>query len=435
MERVRDTPQPDCFRVMLHMFNLLYLLVLPVISYNALGYFVILEMLVTAYLMLGLQIAADHLEDPFGRDESDLQLDRSVAEIAAQCRAAFYLGNKNGADLTLDGSGARNSRPRRPPGDGGEPDPGAAAEKMGDGAVASGGRGGGDSDSGARSASTTLGWNATPILSSEKDNTSALRVSPTVARGGASFEKKSEVSFDRGGSLTPRMPRPPTTPASGHQISVTGAASTSIPQPSGLTPTSASVSQDEALGHAVGAAASRGDGQSPPSRQMVSQTPVAGMVSKRQSSFYQSVGKNAAQFAIVSEPRLEPEDDGPIEPVERPWRNSTQAASTCGDASAPVEQVADSNRGPSPGSSGRWPSPQSEGGGDVGVFFSPPVTGLMARNLSIKNQQLKEGPLPVRRGKPRPGRVKPPMVDIEEGAASRNKMAPSEAMGEFPEPR
>ncbi|CAN0416603.1 unnamed protein product, partial [Ectocarpus fasciculatus] len=32
--------------------------------------------LVTAYLMLGLQIAADHLEDPFGRDESDLQLDR-----------------------------------------------------------------------------------------------------------------------------------------------------------------------------------------------------------------------------------------------------------------------------------------------------------------------------------------------------------------------
>ncbi|CAM9166341.1 unnamed protein product [Ectocarpus sp. 12 AP-2014] len=433
MERVRNTPQPDCFRVMLHMFTLLYLLVLPVISYDALGYFVILEMLVTAYLMLGLQIAADHLEDPFGRDESDLQLDWFVAEIAAQCRAAFYLGNKNGADLTLDGGGARSSKPRRPPGDGGEPDPGPAVEKMGDGAVAGGGDG--DSDGGARFTSTTLGWDATPILSSEKDNTSALGVSPTVSRGGAGFEKKSEVSFDRGGSLTPRMPRPPPTPASGHQISVTGAASACLPQPSCPTPTSASVSQDEELGHTVGTAASRGGGQSPPSRQMVSQTPVAGMVSKRQSSFYQSVGKNAAQFAIVSESRLEPEDDGPIETVERPWHNSTRAASTCGDAPAPVGQVADSNRGPSPGSSGRWPSPQSEGGGDVGVFFSPAVAGLMARNLSIKNQQLKEGPLPVRRGKPRPGRGKPPMVDIEEGAASRNKMAPSEAMSEFPEPR
>lgn len=307
-------------------------------------------------------------------------------------------------------------------------------EKMGDGAVAGGGGGGGGgSDGGARIISTTLGWDATPVLSSEKDSTSALGVSPTVSRGDASFEKKSEVSFDRGGSLTPRMPRPPTTPASGQQISVTGAASTSLPQPSGPTPTSASVSQDEALGHAVGAAASRGGGQSSPSRQ--SQTPVAGMVPKRQSSFYQSVGKNAAQFAIVSESCLEPEDDGPIETVERPWHNSTRAASTCGDTSAPVGQVADSNRDPSPGSSGRWPSPQSEGGGDVGVFFSPAVAGLMARNLSIKNQQLKEGPLPVRRGKPRPGRGKPPMVDIEEGAASGDKMAPSGAVSEFPEPR
>ncbi|CAB1108410.1 unnamed protein product [Ectocarpus sp. CCAP 1310/34] len=262
--------------------------------------------------------------------------------------------------------------------------------------------------------------NATPILSSEKDSTSALGVSPTVSRGGASFEKKSDVSFDSGGSLTPRMPRPPTTPASGQQISVTGAASTSLPQPFGPTPTSASVSQDEALGHAVGAAASRGGRQSPPSRQMVSQTPVAGMVSKRQSSFYQSVGKNAAQFAIVSESCLEPEDDGSIETVERPWHNSTRAASMCGDASAPVGQVADSNRDPSPGSSGRWPSPQSEGGGDVWVFFSP---------------ALKEGPLPVLRGKPRPGRGKPPLVDIEDGAASGDKMAPSEAMSKIPEPR
>lgn len=29
----------------------------------------------TAYLMLGLQIAADYLEDPFGHDQTDLELD------------------------------------------------------------------------------------------------------------------------------------------------------------------------------------------------------------------------------------------------------------------------------------------------------------------------------------------------------------------------
>ncbi len=40
---VRSTPQPACFRVVLHMFSLLYLLLLPLISYDILGYLVIPE--------------------------------------------------------------------------------------------------------------------------------------------------------------------------------------------------------------------------------------------------------------------------------------------------------------------------------------------------------------------------------------------------------
>lgn len=43
MARVRNTPQPECFRVMLHMFTIIYLLLLPVISYKAMGYWVIPE--------------------------------------------------------------------------------------------------------------------------------------------------------------------------------------------------------------------------------------------------------------------------------------------------------------------------------------------------------------------------------------------------------
>lgn len=43
MARVRNTPQPDCFRVMLHMFTVIYLLLLPVISYNSLGLWVVPE--------------------------------------------------------------------------------------------------------------------------------------------------------------------------------------------------------------------------------------------------------------------------------------------------------------------------------------------------------------------------------------------------------
>lgn len=43
MARLRDTPQPEVFRVMLHMFTIVYLLLLPVISYETMGYWIIAE--------------------------------------------------------------------------------------------------------------------------------------------------------------------------------------------------------------------------------------------------------------------------------------------------------------------------------------------------------------------------------------------------------
>ncbi|CAM9468370.1 unnamed protein product [Scytosiphon promiscuus] len=134
MARVRNTPQPDCFRVLLHMFTLLYLLLLPLLSYDTLGYLVIPEVFLTAYLMLGLQIAADDLEDPFGRDQSDLELDLFVANIASQCLDAHHLGVKSRRDLTTDGGGTRTGEAGGFPGGNGGSDPLACTRAMwGDG--------------------------------------------------------------------------------------------------------------------------------------------------------------------------------------------------------------------------------------------------------------------------------------------------------------
>lgn len=43
MIRIRNTPQPATFRVMLHMFTLVYLALLPIISYEILGAWTIVE--------------------------------------------------------------------------------------------------------------------------------------------------------------------------------------------------------------------------------------------------------------------------------------------------------------------------------------------------------------------------------------------------------
>ncbi|CAM9970503.1 unnamed protein product [Discosporangium mesarthrocarpum] len=116
MIRIHTTPQPTCYRTLLHFFIVLYLLLLPVISYELIGYFVIPEAAFTTYLMLGLQLAAEELEDPFGCDLNDLKLDKLWHVIRKQCLASFYLGLKGGHNLALPDGVGEVEKSNAPPG-------------------------------------------------------------------------------------------------------------------------------------------------------------------------------------------------------------------------------------------------------------------------------------------------------------------------------
>lgn len=87
-ERIRNTPLPLAHRALIPQLLMLYLVVVPLgLEFTAMN--VLINMAV-AYFLLGLELAAEDIEEPFGHDCHDLPLDqisknikRSVDEIFA----------------------------------------------------------------------------------------------------------------------------------------------------------------------------------------------------------------------------------------------------------------------------------------------------------------------------------------------------------------
>ncbi|CAN0316863.1 unnamed protein product, partial [Discosporangium mesarthrocarpum] len=71
-----DGSSPAIFRILLHMYTIIYLLVLPLSSYHDQGRWILLTEILTSFLMLSLQIASSELVDPFGFDKVDLKMDK-----------------------------------------------------------------------------------------------------------------------------------------------------------------------------------------------------------------------------------------------------------------------------------------------------------------------------------------------------------------------
>jgi putative membrane protein len=87
-ERIARTPIVRSYRTFARQCILLFLLSLPWGISNDFGWWTIPLAIITTYFMLGMEIVAEHVEEPFGLDEDDLDLEGlcktielSVAEI------------------------------------------------------------------------------------------------------------------------------------------------------------------------------------------------------------------------------------------------------------------------------------------------------------------------------------------------------------------
>jgi putative membrane protein len=73
-ERIKFTPSPFAYSLLLHRTAWLFCLLLPFGLVGALEYLMPVAVIIVAYTFFGLDAVGDELEDPFGVDENDLPL-------------------------------------------------------------------------------------------------------------------------------------------------------------------------------------------------------------------------------------------------------------------------------------------------------------------------------------------------------------------------
>jgi putative membrane protein len=80
-ERIKGTPLPFPYTLLLHRTIYLFCILLPFVMAEPLGWVTPLFMAIVSYTFFGLDAIGNELEDPFGFDENDLPLDALVRVI------------------------------------------------------------------------------------------------------------------------------------------------------------------------------------------------------------------------------------------------------------------------------------------------------------------------------------------------------------------
>jgi putative membrane protein len=80
-ERIKATPLPFAFDLLLHRTAYLFCLLLPFAMAPVLGWWTPLLVVIVGYTFFGLDALGDEMEDPFGREANDLPLDAMVRTI------------------------------------------------------------------------------------------------------------------------------------------------------------------------------------------------------------------------------------------------------------------------------------------------------------------------------------------------------------------
>jgi putative membrane protein len=80
-ERIKSTPLPFAYSLLLHRTAYLFCLLLPFALAPALSWWTILPVIIISYTFFGLDALGDQLEDPFGSDVYDLPLDAMVRTV------------------------------------------------------------------------------------------------------------------------------------------------------------------------------------------------------------------------------------------------------------------------------------------------------------------------------------------------------------------
>lgn len=88
-ERIKNTPIPFSYSLFLKKFIFIYVTTLPLAFVTIFGYFSALIATFVFYVLVSMEVLAEEIEDPFGRDDNDLPTDTLCERIRENVGEVF----------------------------------------------------------------------------------------------------------------------------------------------------------------------------------------------------------------------------------------------------------------------------------------------------------------------------------------------------------
>lgn len=80
-ERIKNTPIPYSYMMYVKKFIVIYIVTLPFGFVTASGYFTVPIVVIISFVLMSVELIAEEIEDPFGRDLNDLPMDELAKKI------------------------------------------------------------------------------------------------------------------------------------------------------------------------------------------------------------------------------------------------------------------------------------------------------------------------------------------------------------------
>lgn len=90
-ERIKNTPIPFSYSMFMKKFIFIYSITLPMGVASTFGYWTIPVVMIVFYILLSVELIAEEIEDPFGRDDNDLPTDELSAKIKSNVFEIFKI--------------------------------------------------------------------------------------------------------------------------------------------------------------------------------------------------------------------------------------------------------------------------------------------------------------------------------------------------------
>ncbi len=82
-ERIKNTPIPYSYSIFLKKFIFIYVTTMPLAFISVFGYWSVLITTFVFYVLVSMEVLAEEIEDPFGKDDNDLPTDELCSKIKA----------------------------------------------------------------------------------------------------------------------------------------------------------------------------------------------------------------------------------------------------------------------------------------------------------------------------------------------------------------